>query len=172
MFDFISTWLKKKFLTFGFITRIIEKTARKNLRRDYEYLILDEMPGDILEMQREFQKNEYDDEPTAITVVNTDSPNAQLHGCVFFSLRSIKNCCDDFGFLESIDIVREITLHECRHADQFEFLRSRGGSDLIERVSLSQKDVPYLENIFEVDAYHYQFTGEKTDFEIVFARYL
>ena len=172
MFDTISDWLKEKILTPKFITRIITKTADKHLRPDYDLMILDELPTDIVEMHGSFQKVDTDEEPTGITVCNHESLDAELHGCVFFSLRSIEGCLKDFGFLESIMIVRDITLHECRHADQFEFLRERGGPELIARVSEDQKDVHYLENIFEIDAYNYQFNGEKLDFERLFARYL
>lgn len=172
MFDIISDWLKENLLTSKFITRIIKKTADKHLRRDYDLMILDKMPTDILELHGQFQKIDDSEEPTGITISNHESVDAELHGCVFFSLQSIKTCFTDFGFLECIMIVQDITLHECRHADQFEFLRERGGPDLIARVSEDQKDVPYLENILEIDAYNYQFTGEKMDFEILFARYL
>ncbi|MBR1580190.1 MAG: hypothetical protein IJ668_06800 [Selenomonadaceae bacterium] len=172
MFDFISKRLKEKFLTFDFMSRIIEKTVEQNLRDDYDCVIFDVMPVDIIDMHNEVCPLDDPDELTGFTMSNKQAADGGLHGCVFFSLSAIQRCSEDFGFLKSLRLVREITLHECRHADQFEFLRERGGPDLIERVTEAQKGVPYLENIFEVDAYYYQFTGEKIDFELVFARYL
>ena len=172
MFDSISKWLKEKFLTFEFMARIIEKTAERNLRADYDCVIFDEMPADIIDMHNDAYPLENPDELTGFTLSNKQAADGGLHGCVFFSLAAIQRCSEGFGFFKSMEIIHEITLHECRHADQFEFLRERGGPDLIERVAQAQKGVPYLENIFEVDAYYYQFTGEKTDFELVFAQYL
>ena len=42
----------------------------------------------------------------------------------------------------------------------------------MKRVINDQKNMPYLDNILELDAYAYQLLGIDTDFEIVFADYL
>ena len=172
MFDVISKYLRKHLLTPKNIERILERTADKYLCPNYNYTILDTIPSELLDAYSEFQSVDEPEDITGITFASAEIDSDGSCGDVWFSVRAIQKGLEDFGLLEGIEIVWEIALHECRHADQFEFLRARGGSELIGRVMEDQKGVPYMENILEVDAYHYQFTGEETDFEIVFARYL
>ena len=174
MFDAISRWLCKLIFTNAFIEKLINETLQEYLNHKYGIFFVDEMPSDLLDIHQSAQNMDglNSDGITAITFTHCDPDYGDELGEIVFNIECIKHFAIGEGFFDGMQLVRDIVMHECRHADQFEFLRSRGGSELIKRVTEDQKDVPYIDNILEVDAYHYQFTGEKLDFEVVFEKYL
>ncbi len=173
MFDAISRWFRKRIITDEFIMKIIDKTLDEYLRQNYEICIVDELPQEIIDVQQNAQNMSGLDSQnvTAITSAFIDDVT-DFDGIIFFSLSTIQRGLTEYGIFDGMEFVQAIVIHECRHADQFEFLRSRGGSELIRRVMEDQKQVPYDLSIVEMDAYYYQFTGESMDFESVFAEYL
>lgn len=178
MFKFITKILKKYFLKDDDIMDIIENQLKIKLHHRYKIYYVDEYPEEILSSQREFQNMQglEDEIPTAITIPYEHVDEDGLMGFMVFNIKSIRDCLQDFGFFRSRIIIKEITLHEIRHCDQFEFLRLMGGSELINKVCEDQKDLPYIENLLEIDAYNYQFNyGDRKKvqpLDVVFAQYI
>lgn len=173
MFDGISKRLRKFFFTDALIDRILTLLLHRHLKQNYFIASVEDIPDDFVEDQRNSQNMEdFDERPAAITIACPNVCADGTAGIIIFGINALREGFGDSGVLDALRILKEVVLHESRHADQFEFLRARGGSELIDRVFDDQRDVPYFENILELDAYHYQFTGEAIDLELVFEKYL
>ena len=162
MFNFISKKIRSLVIDDEFIRKFILKTLSKNLYIPYDIYFIEKFNDEDKHMQMEYQniEDEMMEDIVAFTCPYDDIILCDTHG---FS---------ELSYFESIKEIKSIVLHEIRHCKQFDFLRKVGGISLLKRVINDQKNMPYLDNILELDAYAYQLLGIDTDFEIVFADYL
>ena len=174
MFNFISKKIRSLIIDNNFIRKFILKTLSKNLYIPYEIYFIEKFNDEDKHLQMEYQniEDEMMEDIVAFTCPYDDIILCDTHGYIKFSINAIKKDISELSYFESIKEIKSIVLHEIRHCKQFDFLRKVGGISLLKRVINDQKNMPYLDNILELDAYAYQLLGIDTDFEIVFADYL
>lgn len=97
----------------------------------------------------------------------------KMNGIIFISPKACKNCIEKFSIKDKKKFFRDIVKHECRHAEQFEYLRSIGGDDLIMKmINDVINKLHYLDNPFEIDAYRVQNEDIYVPLEEVFKDYI
>ena len=100
-----------------------------------------------------------------------------FNGMVVFSLVRINNLLNlikdqiKTDYERSLAIMR-IVAHECRHVQQYEYFRDRGGISLIAEVTNKLQFIPYEENILEKDAIQYQIMFNDIPFDKVFKDFI
>ena len=164
MFNFISKKIRSLVIDDEFIRKFILKTLSKNLYIPYDIYFIEKFNDEDKHMQMEYQniEDEMMEDIVAFTCPYDDIILCDTHGYIKFSINAIKKDISELSYFESIKEIKSI----------FDFLRKVGGISLLKRVINDQKNMPYLDNILELDAYAYQLLGIDTDFEIVFADYL
>lgn len=93
-----------------------------------------------------------------------DSLDTPEDSCVFYP-QVIKEQWMNVDFDHSFSpetVIRKIARHEARHCAQFQALRSKGGSELVERVIQHKMSSTYGEDVLEYDAYRCQLGEERS----------
>ena len=171
MLNAISRWFRNRIMNDRYLFETLRGELKKQLHQPYAITYTAELELEFLTetpARSSLDENDF----MAITTAFSEANAAGFLGVIVINFAGIRKHFAELGFFDSKKFLRGIVRHECRHADQFEFLRARGGIELLNRVCEEQQNVSYLMNVFETDAYYFQFTGESRDFEVVFAKYL